>query len=56
MVADRVDVFSRRAGTDEMWLWSSDGKGSFTVVPVPLEAGPAAVEGDRGKLRRQRTA
>jgi molecular chaperone HtpG len=31
MVADRVDVLSRRAGTDEAWQWSSDGKGSFTV-------------------------
>ena len=24
MVADRVDVISRRAGTDEAWRWSSD--------------------------------
>ena len=40
MVADRVDVFSRRAGSDEAWLWSSDGKGTFTVAPVPLEAAP----------------
>jgi molecular chaperone HtpG len=41
MVADRVDVFSRRAGTDEAWLWSSDGKGTFTVAAVPLEGAPA---------------
>jgi molecular chaperone HtpG len=41
MVADRLDVFSRRAGTEEAWLWSSDGKGTFTVAPVPLEAAPA---------------
>jgi molecular chaperone HtpG len=40
MVADRIDVFSRRAGTEEAWLWSSDGKGTFTVAPVPLEAAP----------------
>src|SRR5262249_11754424 len=33
-VADGVDVFSRRAGTDEAWLWSSDGQGKFTVAPV----------------------
>ena len=31
MVADRVDVISRRAGSDEAWRWSSDGKGTFTV-------------------------
>ena len=28
MVSDRVDVVSRHAGTDEAWLWSSDGKGT----------------------------
>ena len=36
MVADRVDVVSRRAGSDEAWLWSSDGKGSYTIAPVDL--------------------
>ena len=41
MIADRVDVFSRRAGSGEAWLWSSEGKGTFTVAPVPLEAAPA---------------
>jgi molecular chaperone HtpG len=40
MVADRVDVFSRRAGSDEAWLWSSDGKGTFTVAPAPLADAP----------------
>ena len=33
MVADRVDVTSRRAGSDEAWRWSSDGKGTFSVDP-----------------------
>ena len=27
MVADRVDVVSRRAGSDESFQWTSDGKG-----------------------------
>jgi len=31
MVADRVDVVSRRAGSDEAASWSSDGKGEYTV-------------------------
>jgi len=31
MVADRVEVFSRRAGADNAFVWSSDGKGSFAV-------------------------
>ncbi len=39
MVAERVEVFSRRAGADGAWLWSSDGKGSFTVTPAdPVKA------------------
>jgi molecular chaperone HtpG len=41
MVADRVDVFSRRAGTEQASLWSSDGKGTFTIAPVPLAVAPA---------------
>ena len=32
MVAERVDVVSRRAGTDAAWRWSSDGKGAFDVA------------------------
>lgn len=32
MVADRVDVTSRKAGADEAWTWSSDGKGAFTLT------------------------
>src|SRR5271170_1567409 len=34
MVAERVDVVSRRAGADAAWLWSSDGKGAFEVSPA----------------------
>ena len=32
MVAERVEVISRRAGSEAGWLWSSDGKGSFEVT------------------------
>ena len=32
MVADRVEVRSRKAGAEAGWSWSSDGKGSFTVA------------------------
>ncbi len=31
MVAANVDVLTRKAGEAEAWLWSSDGKGSFTI-------------------------
>lgn len=40
MVATRVDVISRLAGSDEAWRWSSDGKGSYEIAPAPLEAAP----------------
>jgi molecular chaperone HtpG len=34
MVAERVDVISQRAGSDAAWLWSSDGKGDFSITPA----------------------
>jgi molecular chaperone HtpG len=40
MVADRVDVISRRAGTDEAWLWSSDGKGTYSVSHATVVDAP----------------
>jgi molecular chaperone HtpG len=40
MVADRVEVLSRRAGSDEASLWSSDGKGTFSVSAAPAADAP----------------
>ncbi|MCO5129929.1 MAG: molecular chaperone HtpG [Xanthobacteraceae bacterium] len=37
MVAERVVVTSRRAGTTEAWVWSSAGGGGFTVAPGSAE-------------------
>jgi molecular chaperone HtpG len=37
MVADRVEVETRKAGETESWRWASDGKGEFTVSPAPVE-------------------
>ena len=31
MVAEKVEVLSRRAGEDHAWVWESDGEGEFTV-------------------------
>lgn len=31
MVAETVDVVTRKAGEAEAWQWSSDGKGQFTI-------------------------
>jgi molecular chaperone HtpG len=48
MVADRVDVVSRRAGSDEAAIWSSDGQGSYTVAPIATDRAPARGPGDPG--------
>ena len=32
MVADRVDVTSRKAGADDAWTWSSDGKAQWLSI------------------------
>jgi len=31
MVADKVEVVTRKAGEDGAWVWTSDGKGEFTI-------------------------
>src|ERR1700728_1828563 len=31
MVADKVEVVSRKAGEQTAWLWVSDGRGSYTL-------------------------
>ncbi len=33
MVADKVDVISKKAGEDQAYKWSSDGSGSFDLNP-----------------------
>jgi len=35
MVAEKVEVLSRKAGESDGWRWVSDGKGEFTVEPLP---------------------
>jgi molecular chaperone HtpG len=34
MVAEKVEVLSRKAGEGEGWRWVSDGQGSFTIEPA----------------------
>lgn len=41
MVAEKVDVVSRRAGSAHAFLWSSDGKGSYTVSEADAADAPA---------------
>ncbi len=37
MVADRVEVTSRKAGTDEAFTWASEGAGQYTLSPGERE-------------------
>ncbi|BDV35045.1 molecular chaperone HtpG [Methylocystis iwaonis] len=40
MVADLVEVATRRAGDDQAWLWSSQGKGTYSIAPLALDDAP----------------
>ena len=37
MVADKVDVISKKAGEEQAYKWSSDGSGSFDLAPCTKE-------------------
>lgn len=40
MVADKVDVITRKAGSDQAWRWFSDGKGAYEIAPAAIEDAP----------------
>lgn len=37
MVADKVEVISRKAGDDNAWRWTSDGQGAFEIESATRE-------------------
>jgi molecular chaperone HtpG len=37
MVADEVEVISRKIGTEQAWSWASAGRGVFTIKPAARE-------------------
>lgn len=47
MVADHIEVLSRKAGEDTVWLWSSDGANGFTIGPAEEGESAKAVRGTR---------
>ena len=47
MVAKEVEVITRRAGSDTVWSWRSDGKGSFTLADLPAGDDRAPTRGTR---------
>ncbi|MDJ0949282.1 MAG: molecular chaperone HtpG [Alphaproteobacteria bacterium] len=38
MVAEKVEVLTRKAGEKKAWLWGSDGKGAFTIAPAERDS------------------
>ena len=47
MVADTVTVISRRAGSDEIWAWESDGRSGFTIRAASADEA-SRLNGQRG--------
>src|ERR1700688_2251763 len=45
MVADRIVVTSRRAGTDEVWTWSSSGGSGLAMAPASGDAARRVTRG-----------
>ena len=45
MVADRIEVTSRRAGADDVWLWRSTGSAEFEIAPADAAAAARVARG-----------
>jgi molecular chaperone HtpG len=45
MVADRITVFSRRAGSDQVWTWSSSGGSGFEIASASEEVSKRVARG-----------
>lgn len=43
MVADKVSVISKKAGTDDAMSWTSDGEGSYTLAPAERETAGTSI-------------
>jgi molecular chaperone HtpG len=43
MVADKVEVVSRKAGEDKAWRWTSDGKTGFDIEPAERDVAGTTV-------------
>lgn len=50
MVAERIEVISRRAGADDVWVWSSTGDAGFDVQPANDEQAAGVPRGTAIKL------
>jgi molecular chaperone HtpG len=56
MVADRIVVTSRRAGTEDVWTWSSSGGSGFEIAPASDEAAARVARGTEIVLHLKKDA
>ena len=49
MVAERIEVVSRRAGSPEAWIWASSGGGGFEIMPASEAQAAARAARHRGR-------
>ena len=54
MVADRIEVTSRRAGSPEAWVWVSTGGAGFEIAPASEDAALSG-RGPEGKQLKPRS-
>src|SRR5215468_4398283 len=56
MVAERIVVTSRRAGSDQVWVWSASGGSGFEIAPASEEAAKRIVRGTEIVLHLKKDA
>ncbi len=56
MVADRIEVISRRAGSGEVWVWRASGGTQFEIVPANEEQAAGVLRGTEVALHLKEDA
>jgi molecular chaperone HtpG len=56
MVADRIEVTSRRAGAPEAWVWTSSGGAGFELAPASAEQAGRVPRGTEVRLHLKEDA
>ncbi|MCC8983626.1 molecular chaperone HtpG [Bradyrhizobium acaciae] len=56
MVAEKIVVTSRRAGSDEVWVWTSEGGSGFEIAPASEEAASRVARGTEIVLHLKKDA
>ena len=56
MVAERIVVTSRRAGSDQVWVWTSSGGSGFEIAPADEDAAKRVTRGTEIVLHLKKDA